>query len=57
MPKYIYSCADKYITMQTEAYFEMEILEAAGELGIWNLADDDLFEPPRRLIKRPLLAS
>jgi hypothetical protein len=56
LPKYIYLCADKYITMQTEAYFDLGLIEAAGELGQWNLADDPL-EPPRRLIKRPLVAS
>jgi hypothetical protein len=55
-PKYIYSITNKDITMQTEAYFEMGIIEAAGELEPWKLADDPL-KPPRRLIKRPFIAS
>lgn len=56
LPKYIYSCADKYIIMKTEAYFEMGIIEEALELGPLRFEDDPL-KPPRRPTKRLLVAS
>jgi hypothetical protein len=55
-PKYIYSSADKYITMKAEAYLEIEGIEKKGELGPYGIHDDPL-GPPRRLIKRPFIAS
>jgi hypothetical protein len=54
-PKYIYFITYRNIYMQAEAYFEVGILEAAGELEPGRILENP-FPPLRRLGKRPYVA-